>query len=87
MPLQENFDDLVVRFAVTEALTLHLAAFLIDGAESPREAALALLSDLKGTFSIGGEPGIEAFEKLARRHIDHLEPRLLNLLRPEPADH
>ena len=76
----EQLENLIVRFAVIETLTLHLAAYLADGAGKPREAALAILSDIRGSFDTGGAPAVVAFEGMARDYIDRLEPRLLRLV-------
>lgn len=81
---EEQTADLIARHAALEQLVLHLAAHLAGGAGQPREAALALLDDLRADFA-GGEPGQIAFIGRARSAIDALAPRLLRLLPPDDA--
>ena len=76
----EQLGDLVVRFAVVESLTLHLAAAMADTQGNPTKAAQAILADLREAFSTGSNPAVESFEKQARSHLDRLEPRLLRLV-------
>lgn len=80
----DRFDDLAVRFAVTEQLVLELAAFLARLTEDPSGEAANLMDDLRDRFDpkSGDDAAMKAFKVLAQDHVGLLEQRIGVLLSP-----
>jgi hypothetical protein len=84
--LQQNaLEDLTIRLAVLEQLTLRMAAFLAEEAESPPHAIGVLVQDLRAEFAANASPKIQNFRERSYRHIDQVESRLLRLVGAETA--